>query len=123
MKNTIAVIYTGGAIASLLAALSTQGKGFAVAPLPAGAFEIEVNREDEGRLTQAIEAADEELASCAELLLRAYARGEDGESVDWDDVGLAFEAAMRELPGRYQEMQYAYGDEEEDEEEEEGERA
>jgi hypothetical protein len=37
-----------------------------------------------------------------QLLIRAYAAGEAGSHVDWEDVDAAFQQALRECPGEYE---------------------
>jgi|GEM_PF-5733170 predicted RNA-binding Zn-ribbon protein involved in translation (DUF1610 family) len=61
---------------------------------------------------------DPTLRSCADLLLEAYAKGEVRESVDWEDVDLAHEAAIRELPQRHDELDKLYAELDEDDEDE-----
>lgn len=67
------------------------------------------------------ELASSNLRSCADLLLEAYAKGEARESVDWEDVDLAHEAAIRELPERHDELDKLYAELDEDDEDDEDE--
>jgi hypothetical protein len=68
------------------------GKAYAV-DLPNGATIITSANDDAAQANMTLVAAAPRLLRACRLLVAAYAKAEDGEHVDWDDIDIAHDAA------------------------------